>query len=139
MTTERNIVLTIRDMSKDLDLGRELYPETNYYKPRIRAECVDGPRPCPYVSCQHHLYLDVTEAGSLKINFPDIEVDDMKETCALDVADRGGMTLEDVGEVMNLTRERTRQLEANGLAKLEVLREPRFHLPLLSASRVPRG
>lgn len=47
----------------------------------------------------------------------------MKETCALDVADRGGTTLEDVGAIMNLTRERIRQVEVKGLAKLEALRD----------------
>jgi hypothetical protein len=129
-------VLTIREMSKDLEAGRELYPETDYYKPRMRAECIDSPRPCPYVSCQHHLYLDVTEAGSIKINFPDVEVEDMNETCALDIADRGGMTLDEVGDIMNLTRERARQIEAKGLMLLKPLLSedgPRRRLPILPA------
>src|SRR5258706_298424 len=39
----------------------------------------------------------------------------------LDVADRGGTTLEDVGAIMNLTRERIRQVEVKALAKLEAL------------------
>ena len=47
----------------------------------------------------------------------------MTETCALDVADRGGTTLEEVGAIMNLTRERIRQVEVKGLAKLEALRD----------------
>jgi DNA-directed RNA polymerase sigma subunit (sigma70/sigma32) len=42
----------------------------------------------------------------------------MSETCSLDVADRGGITLEEVGELLNLTRERIRQVEAAGLEKL---------------------
>jgi hypothetical protein len=42
----------------------------------------------------------------------------MAETCALDVADRGGATLEEVGAIMNLTRERIRQVEVKGLSKL---------------------
>ena len=49
--------------------------------------------------------------GAIKLNFPDLEVWEMNETCALDVADRGGTTLEDVGAIMNLTRERIRQVE----------------------------
>ena len=58
------------------------------------------------------------ETGSIKLNFPDLEVWDMAETCALDVADRGGITLEEVGEILNLTRERIRQVEVKGLGKL---------------------
>ena len=53
-----------------------LYPETDYYKPQTRAECVDGPRPCPYVSCKHHLYLDVRRRGGparSSSNSPDLE------------------------------------------------------------------
>ena len=44
----------------------------------------------------------------------------MSETCALDVADRGGITLEEVGELVNLTRERIRQVEVLGLDKLRM-------------------
>jgi hypothetical protein len=43
----------------------------------------------------------------------------MKESCALDVADRDGATLEFAGEVMNLTRERIRQAETVALAKVQ--------------------
>ena len=93
-------------------------------KPRTRAECANGERPCPFVSCKHHLYLDVSaRTGAIKLNFPDLEVWEMTETCALDVADRGGTTLEEVGAIMNLTRERIRQVEVKGLAKLQALRD----------------
>jgi hypothetical protein len=113
--------IPIKKMTKEqMRLGRLLYPpeETNE-RPLTRAECKNGERPCPYVSCKHHLYLDVNpETGSIKLNFPDIEVWEMSETCALDVAERGGVTLEEVGEIMNLTRERIRQLEMSGLQKL---------------------
>jgi hypothetical protein len=117
--------ISVKRMTKrELEIGRMLYPETDYYKPATRAECADGPRPCPYVSCQHHLFLDVSaRTGAIKLNFPDLEVWDMNETCALDVADRGGTTLEDVGAIMNLTRERIRQVEVKALAKLEALKD----------------
>ena len=113
-----------RMTKRELEIGRMLYPETDYYKPKARVECLDGPRPCPYVSCQHHLYLDVSSrTGAIKLNFPDLEVWDMNESCALDIADRGGTTLEDVGAIMNLTRERIRQVEVKALAKLEALKD----------------
>lgn len=90
-----------------------------HLRPDNRDNCKDGDRPCPFVSCKFHLYLDVhPETGSIKINFPDLEVWELKETCALDVADKGGTTLEEVGEILNLTRERIRQVEVLGLEKL---------------------
>ena len=113
--------ISVKRMTKrELEIGRMLYPETDYNKPQTRADCAEGLRPCPYVSCKHHLFLDVSaRTGAIKLNFPDLEVWDMNESCALDVSDRGGTTLEDVGAIMNLTRERIRQVEVKALlAKL---------------------
>src|ERR1051325_9186428 len=117
--------ISVKRMTKrELEIGRLLFPETDYWKPRTRAECAEGPRPCPFVSCKHHLFIDVSpRTGAIKLNFPDLEVWDLGESCALDVADRGGTTLEDVGAIMNLTRERIRQVEVKALAKLEALRD----------------
>jgi hypothetical protein len=93
-------------------------------RPRSRADCAGGARPCMFISCKHHLYLDVNPStGSIKLNFPDREVWELEETCALDVADRGGITLEEVGTIMNLTRERIRQVETRGLLKLRAVAE----------------
>jgi hypothetical protein len=95
------------------------YP-TDAERPRCRGECIDAPRPCPWVSCKHNLYLDVNRAtGSIKLNFPDIELEELAETCALDVADRGGATLEEVADGLNLTRERVRQIEMMAFEKLQ--------------------
>jgi hypothetical protein len=80
-------------------------------RPRTRGECIDGIRPCPWASCRHHLALEVSPEGSLKHVFPDIEVEDMKPSCSLDVADEGEHTLGEVGERLNVTRERVRQIE----------------------------
>ena len=117
--------ISIRRLSKaELNRGRELFPESDYWKPKSRSECKDMDRPCPFVSCKYHLYIDVHPVrGSIKLNFPDIEIWEMTETCALDVADRGGITLEEVGEIMNLTRERVRQVETAGLARLQDYRD----------------
>jgi hypothetical protein len=117
--------ISVKRMTKrELEIGRLLYPEDDYDKPRLRSECAEGPRPCPFVSCKYHLYIDVSaRTGAIKLNFPDLEVWELGESCALDVADRGGTTLEDVGAIMNLTRERIRQVEVKALAKLEALRD----------------
>lgn len=114
--------IAVQRMSKrERELGRWLHPDVvDVAKPVTREECTQSVRPCPFVSCKHHLYLDVSpRTGAIKLNFPDLEVWEVAETCALDVADRGGATLEDVGTIMNLTRERVRQVEATSLAKLE--------------------
>jgi DNA-directed RNA polymerase sigma subunit (sigma70/sigma32) len=60
----------------------------------------------------------VGQDGSIKLNFPDLEVDEIPETCSLDVAELEGVNLEEVGELMNLTRERVRQIESKALAKV---------------------
>lgn len=116
--------ISVKRMTKrELEIGRMLYPDVeDALKPTTREDCAQGQRPCPFVSCKHHLYLDVSaRTGAIKLNFPDLEVWEMTESCALDVADRSGTTLEDVGAIMNLTRERIRQVEVQGLAKLEAL------------------
>jgi Sigma-70, region 4 len=106
---------------EELRLGALLNPPVDIPRPTTREECCAEARPCPWVACKHHLYLDVNpETGSIKINFPDLEPWELKHTCALDVAERGGITLEEVGEIMNLTRERIRQVEVRGLLKLKM-------------------
>ena len=93
-----------------------------YTRPTTRGDCLQGEhaaRPCPFVSCKHHLYLDVeSRTGSIKLNFPDKQPWEMLESCALDVAERDGVTLQDIGGAMNVTRERIRQIEARALVKL---------------------
>lgn len=88
--------------------------------PATRGDCLVMDRPCPFVSCRYHLHLDVDpKSGGLKILRPDIDVWELKETCVLDVASRGELTLEQVGVIMNITRERVRQIERDALQKLK--------------------
>jgi hypothetical protein len=87
--------------------------------PRTRSECENGPRPCPHVSCRYNLYLDVQRNGTISVNFPHISPEDMppSRSCALDMAE-SARTLEQVGEAMNLTRERIRTIETSALLKI---------------------
>jgi hypothetical protein len=106
----------------DLQREAELYPEQpgiDYQRPRTRGECEGGIRPCPFVSCTHHLYLEVTRIGSIRFPHSDAEPADLHETCALDVADRGGMRLDDVAALLNVTREAVRLVELQALARAE--------------------
>ncbi len=101
---------------KEMTVGKELLPYMDYHRPSRRNDCRDATRPCPFVGCRYHLYLDVNPlTGNLKLNFPGMEVWQMPFSCALDVAEMGGRTLEEVGQILNMTRERVRQLEASAL------------------------
>ena len=75
-------------------------------------------RPCPWVGCRYHLWAEPASLGRVRVVFPDLEPWEVPATCALDMADQGGLTLEEVGHFMNLTRERVRQLEATALDEL---------------------
>jgi Sigma-70, region 4 len=76
--------------------------------PRIRGDCLEGgvnaARPCPWIGCRYNI----------------VEARPDQATCALDVADQGGITLEEVGDLLGVTRERIRQIEAHGLRLLAV-------------------
>jgi hypothetical protein len=88
------------------------------------------------VACRHHLYLDVSPTtGTIKLNFPELEVWELGETCALDVAAAGGHGPEHTSSLLNVTRERVRQIEAVALAKLKCRRELD---PLSDAEPPPR-
>lgn len=119
-----------RDLRRERARGRdpevmELMEEVERTRPRMRSECINAERPCLWVSCKYNLYLDVNpETGSIKLNFPDMEIWELEYTCALDVAEKGGITLEEVGEIMNLTRERIRQVEMKGLEKIRDVCDP---------------
>lgn len=126
----RGTTISVKRITKrELALGRMLYPVEEHEdvsRPKTRAACADVPRPCPFVSCKHHLYLDVSaRTGAIKVNFPDLEPDELPAdaSCSLDVADRQGITLEETGAAMNLTRERIRQVEVKAFAKLHAARE----------------
>ncbi len=96
-------------------------------RPIVRGECLEAARPCGFVGCKFNLYLDVNpDSGSIKLNFPELEPHEMIHSCSLDAADDGPQTLDAVGSKMNLTRERTRQLELRALQKLNAVcrREP---------------
>lgn len=105
----RSKTMSRKEMARDLRRRRltgqvdpeeaDLLKQMDDTRPRTRADCVNGPRPCQFVSCKHNLYLDVNpETGSIKLNFPDKEIWELEHTCALDVAEKGGITLEEVGK-----------------------------------------
>jgi len=130
----RGLTHSMKRLSKRaLEAGRleakENLKGIKFTRPKTRGDCLQGEnaqRPCPFASCRWNLALDVNQKnGGIKINFPDangdVNWDAMPESCALDVADRAGITLEEVGEIVGLVRERIRQIETKGLAKIKAL------------------
>ncbi len=88
-------------------------------RPRTRADCLNGPRPCPWVGCRHHLYVHAVMAtGELVLRRPELEPWELEESCSLDVADRGPGTLCRVANVLGVTWPAVQQTEARGLDKL---------------------
>lgn len=75
--------------------------------PPVRATCVDGPRPCPWEKCRHHM--KPRRSADWAIRAP---------SCALDVADlvqAGGVeapSFKVIGRWFGLSRGRIQQLEA---------------------------
>lgn len=65
--------------------------------PVLRGECEHLIRPCEWSNCKYALPLG---------------------ECTLDHAAKGGMTLAEVGDVLNLSRERVRQIEENAVKKV---------------------
>ena len=86
-------------------------------RPRCRAECVDGPRPCPWYGCRHHLGLDVTPTGRIVAS----KIGD--ETCALDLAERGGLRFDKVATALGVAPERIRQIAITATSRLRASRE----------------
>lgn len=123
--------------------------QSPFPRPQTRGDCLEGgmnaARPCPYVGCRHHLYLDVNPGDrSIKLNFPGLDLEDLPATCVLDVVDemrQAGLkevSIPDTQRHMNLwSEERVRQITTEALEKLRVrkMREARGLVDL----RVPPG
>jgi hypothetical protein len=123
----------------DFSDGIAMDEDLEKLRPHFRSDCIDAERPCPWVACKYHLYLDINpKTGSIKLNFPDIEPWEMTDSCVLDIADRGPVTLEDVGRIMNLTRERIRQLEAAASEKIRQTRLATEYRVFTSEGRTSR-
>lgn len=118
--------------AEEMRQGAELVDiDTQRGRPRTRADCVNVPRPCPFVACRHHLAVDVdAHTGALYVRG---DPSTMTDTCALDVADRGGATLDEVAESLGVSRERVRQIE---FAAEEKLRQKADHLVVEEPGRL---
>ena len=129
---ERPVAENMKRYPKDvlhagaMEFPLEEHPAAGFGRPETWGECAELGlgivQPCPYVSCAMHLYLDVNEtSGSITVRHPGREVHEIPDTCALAVAAREALTLEEVGQRTGLVRERVRQIEDRALAELRAL------------------
>jgi hypothetical protein len=88
-------------------------------RPLTRGECADFERPCPYIGCRYHLFMDYTTRGVPDSLWWSRDPLRMDQTCCLDIADAGPITLEEVGEMLGLTRERVRQIETMAMLRVQ--------------------
>ena len=106
-----------RKVYLEMMAGRMDYEEPLEARPKTRGEC-SGARPCVWISCVHNMYLEVTANGGIKLRYPSLQPEEMKVSCALDVADDGGVTLKEISEAIGVTAERVRQIEESGMVKM---------------------
>lgn len=106
-----------------------------------RADCIDGPRPCPWVGCRLHLAIEVAEDGTLYNRHNSSRIAEgakggswfvagvlrtlagLKETCALDVARWLGASLGEIAALMGTSKFPVFEAEAEGLALVRALIE----------------
>ena len=89
-------------------------------RPKTRADCEAGIRPCPWVGCRHHLFLNPDAKGNLHFPFGQDEdaLLSMAETCSLDVAARGAQPLESLARMYGQSRQNLDQIVGRALGKL---------------------
>lgn len=112
-------------------------------RPKTRGECVDGPRPCPWVSCRYNLLVHTWKSGTINLLHggqlrmtrhgtpEDLAHDEIKidaaierwhdegcESCALDVADRGETGFLEIGRMLDVTKEMARKIVEKALPRM---------------------
>lgn len=91
--------------------------------PMTRGECEGGARPCPLVSCRHNVCVDVSSVGTLTVHWlPDEEPD--RPNCALDMAAAGGLSRDETGLLLGVSRQRVLQLEEQAERKMRAGMRP---------------
>ena len=87
----------------------------NLYK-ITRGACRKLPGPCPHAVCRFNLTAERRDNRGAKP--AELHLPVVREACALEAAEQGGMTLEEIATRLSLTRERVRQIELGALKKL---------------------
>lgn len=96
-------------------------PSSNHWRPTTRGDCVDGPRPCPFVGCRYHIWLEATQFGAI-VTQQDGKLQgmhNMRFTCVLDAAEQGPLPVKQIGRLLGVKKERLRQMERVATARLK--------------------
>lgn len=108
-------------------------------RPKVRSECKNGPRPCPWLGCRYHLGLSVRRDGDVLLRkqweqfLAGEGVEPVGPSCALDVAEtmavriaEGGTPLshDDLARTMAVRKSALQRAEEKGMAKLRALGWP---------------
>lgn len=94
-----------RDAAGKFESGGKLLPLLP--RPRTRGDCANVPRPCPFVTCRHNLFTDVSK-----------EVFESRYSCSIDAAEDGAASLSEVAAIIGVSRERVRQIERRAFRKI---------------------
>lgn len=109
--------------------------ESSTSRPKKRSECIDSARPCPWVTCRHHMLIwlvtietkEIRPLPSLNLKGSKSSSDDdmlvealaiMPNSCSLDLADSDERNREEVGAILGFTREHVRIIEERAFAKI---------------------
>lgn len=89
-----------------------------HWRPRTRADCRYFGRPCPFVGCRYHLFLEINGRGNISLRHPGVMPWELWPSCSLDVAEQEGLSLEAVGELLGVRKWQIKRDEERALAKL---------------------
>lgn len=104
----------------------------------IPRDCPTGP--CPFAACRHNLMVNIDRATeAITVNFPALDVHELRETCALRAAKRGGMSEAQVGKLVNLSRRGVQEVLARVSRKLRAAGADEVLRGLRAAGPARRG
>jgi DNA-binding XRE family transcriptional regulator len=108
----------------------------NVHRPATLADCPSGP--CPFFSCRHHLGLEVSDVGTVKLLADIDSVRTWPETCSLRVAADGPQDIADVARLLNVSIATIQHIETSGRRRMRRgLRRPRQPASPVQAEAAP--